>query len=87
METNKKVINIEEILGLHQSVVRKVLKDNGIKRCQIRSIFKDEHAWKRRDEFYSLFKTEHIADLWWENFMDNYYLEHHDIILDEELKC
>lgn len=87
MEANKRIINLEEILNLHQSVVRKVLKDHNIKPYRLRSIFKDEHAWKRRDEFYSLFKDEHIADVWWENFMDNYYLLHHDIILDEERKC
>lgn len=87
MEENKKNLTLAEILGLHETVVRKVMKEHNIKPYQLRSIFKDKDAWKRRDEFYSLFKDEHIADLWWENFMDNYYLLHHDIILDEERKC
>lgn len=77
---------ISEILEQSESNVRKTLHNNKIKISTLRKIFTDKQAWKRRDEFYSLFKSEITADIWWEKFMDNYYLDEYGIVLDRELK-
>lgn len=73
------------ILDLTESHVRKIIKENKLNTVKLRNIFRDKQAWKRRDEFYSLFKYESHADTMWERFMDNYYLDKYGIVLDKEL--
>lgn len=78
--------SLANLLDESESNVRHVLRTNHIKLSQLRNIFADRQAWKRRDEFYNLFESDQTADYWWECFMDNYYLEKYGIVLDTELK-
>lgn len=79
---------IEELskgLLLSEQIVERTLKYHNISIPKIRSFFRDPQAWKRRDEFYSMFRNENAADNWWERFMDNYFLDKYGLVLDKEL--
>ncbi len=62
----------------------KIKRVNKLNTQKLRKIIHDKQAWKRRAEFYSLFKYESHADTMWEAFMDNYYLDKYGIVLDKE---
>lgn len=79
---------VEEVakgLLLELTTVKHTIKENNLSFRKLRSFFRDPQAWKRRDEFYSMFKRENTADIWWERFMDHYFLDKYGIVLDKEL--
>lgn len=89
MKYNQRILYIiTKILNRSMSEIRKILKLNNINIIQLYDILIDQHAYLRRDEFYSMFKKEHetLADIMWESFMDDYFLLKHNILLPAERK-
>lgn len=60
------------IFHCHQSVLNKVLRSNQINPKLFLEFLQSKDILKKRDEFYKLFKSEEVADTWWERFTDWY---------------
>lgn len=63
-----------EVMCYSRIYILKMFKDNNINPHVLYRLIMSDDILKRRDEFYSLFKQEETADIWW-SWIANWKLE------------
>lgn len=66
---------IREIFKLDKTTITRTLRNKKMNTNKFYDLITSKNALKRRDEFYTYFESENIADMWWEQFTD-WYITH-----------